>query len=299
MSDPYPAADSSTASAKPNRHRLLDRLLDRLLSLVRREPEDREGIVAVLDAARERELIDADAYSMLKGALAVSEQTAMDVMMPRARMDMLDVSQPIATLMPEIIETGHSRFPVFEGSRDNIIGVVMTKDLLRHLLNTELTLRDLVRPAVFIPESKRLNILLQEFRHNRNHIAVVIDEHGGITGLVTLEDVLEQIVGAIEDEYDVDGAKTIFPDGVRAWRILATTEIEAFNEALGADLPTGEFDTVGGWLAHELGHIPKRGDACLHGDLRIEVMRADARRALWLCAKARGKAEPVRVNTPA
>lgn len=299
MSDPYPAADSSTASAKPNRHRLLDRLLDRLLSLVRREPEDREGIVAVLDAARERELIDADAYSMLKGALAVSEQTAMDVMMPRARMDMLDVSQPIATLMPEIIETGHSRFPVFEGSRDNIIGVVMTKDLLRHLLNTELTLRDLVRPAVFIPESKRLNILLQEFRHNRNHIAVVIDEHGGITGLVTLEDVLEQIVGAIEDEYDVDGAKTIFPDGVRAWRILATTEIEAFNEALGADLPTGEFDTVGGWLAHELGHIPKRGDACLHGDLRIEVMRADARRALWLRAKARGKAEPVRVNTPA
>jgi magnesium and cobalt transporter len=246
-----------------------------------------------------RELIDADAYSMLKGALAVSEQTAVDVMMPRARMDMLDVSLPIATLMPEIIEAGHSRFPVFEGSRDNIIGVVMTKDLLRHLLNTELTLRDLVRPAVFIPESKRLNILLQEFRRNRNHIAVVIDEHGGITGLVTLEDVLEQIVGAIEDEYDVDGAKTIFPDGVRAWRILATTEIEAFNDALGADLPTGEFDTVGGWLANELGHIPKRGDACLHGELRIEVMRADARRALWLRAKARGKAEPVRVNTPA
>lgn len=215
MSDPYPAADASTASAKPHR----PRLLDRILSLVRREPEDREGIVAVLDAARERELIDADAYSMLKGALAVSEQTAVDIMVPRVRMDLLDVSQPIATLMPEIIETAHSRFPVFEGARDNIIGVVMTKDLLRHLLNTELTLRDLVRPAVFIPESKRLNVLLQEFRRNRNHIAIVIDEHGGITGLVTLEDVLEQIVGAIEDEYDVDGAKTIFPDGVHAWRL--------------------------------------------------------------------------------
>ena len=172
MSDPYPAAEASTPSAKPNR----PRLLDRLLSLVRREPEDREGIMAVLDAARERELIDADAYSMLKGALAVSEQTAVDVMVPRARMDLLDVSQSIATLMPEIIETAHSRFPVFEGSRDNIIGVVMTKDLLRHLLNPDLTLRDLVRPAVFIPESKRLNILLQEFRRNRNHIAVVIDE---------------------------------------------------------------------------------------------------------------------------
>jgi magnesium and cobalt transporter len=217
-------------------------------------------------------------------------------MVPRARMDLLDVSQSIATLMPEIIETAHSRFPVFEGSRDNIIGVVMTKDLLRHLLNTELTLRDLVRPAVFIPESKRLNVLLQEFRRNRNHIAIVIDEHGAITGLVTLEDVLEQIVGAIEDEYDVDGAKTIFPDGVRAWRLLATTEIEAFNKALNADLPTGEYDTVGGWLAHELGHIPKRGDACQHGDLRIEVMRADARRALWLRAKARRKAEPLRVT---
>jgi magnesium and cobalt transporter len=294
MSDPYPAAESSTPSAKPNR----PRLLDRLLSLVRREPEDREGIMAVLDAARDRSLIDADAYSMLKGALAVSEQTAVDVMVPRARMDMLDVSQSISTLMPEIIEAAHSRFPVFEGSRENIIGVVMTKDLLGHLLNPELTLRDLVRPAVFIPETKRLNVLLQEFRRNRNHIAVVIDEHGGITGLVTLEDVLEQIVGAIEDEYDVEGAKTIFPDGVRAWRILATTEIEAFNEALGADLPTGEYDTVGGWLAHELGHIPKRGDACQHGELRIEVMRADARRALWLRAKARGKAEPVRA-TPA
>ena len=292
MSDPYPAADSSTTSAKSNR----PRLLDRILSLVRREPEDREGIVAVLDAARERELIDADAYSMLKGALAVSEQTADDIMVPRARMDLLDVSQSIATLMPEIIETAHSRFPVFEGSRDNIIGVVMTKDLLRHLLNTELTLRDLVRPAVFIPESKRLNVLLQEFRRNRNHIAIVIDQHGAITGLVTLEDVLEQIVGAIEDEYDVDGAKTIFPDGVRAWRLLATTEIEAFNKALNADLPTGEYDTVGGWLAHELGHIPKRGDACQHGDLRIEVMRADARRALWLRAKARRKAEPLRVT---
>ena len=255
--------------------------------------------MAVLEAARERDLIDADAYSMLKGALAVSEQTAVDVMVPRARMDMLDVSQPISALMPEIIEAAHSRFPVFEGTRDNIIGVVMTKDLLRHLVNTNLTLRDLVRPAVFIPESKRLNILLQDFRRNRNHIAIVIDEHGGITGLVTLEDVLEQIVGAIEDEYDVDGAKTIFPDGVRAWRILATTQIKVFNETLGADLPTGEYDTVGGWLAHELGHIPKRGDACQHGDLRIEVMRADPRRALWLRAKARGKAEPLRVNPPA
>ena len=287
MSDPYPAAETSTPSAKPNR----PRLLDRLLSLVRREPEDREGIMAVLDAARERELIDADAYSMLKGALAVSEQTAVDVMVPRARMDLLDVSQPIATLMPEIIETAHSRFPVFEGSRDNVIGIVITKDLLRHMMTPTLTLRDLIRPAVFIPETKRLNVLLQEFRRNRNHIAIVIDEHGGISGLVTLEDVLEQIVGAIEDEYDVEGEKTIFADGINAWRVLATTEIELFNEMLNTSLPEGDYDTVGGWLAHALGHIPRRGDKYLLDDLQVEVMRADSRRALWLRVQRRTQPE--------
>ena len=283
MSDPYPAAESSTDSAKASP----PRLIDRLLSLVRREPEDREGIMAVLDAARARNLIDSDSYSMLKGALAVSEQTVVDVMVPRARMDLLDVSESIADLLPDIIETAHSRFPVFEESRDNIIGIAMTKDLLRHLVDPSLTLRDLVRPAVFIPETKRLNVLLQEFRSNRNHSAVVIDEHGGITGLVTLEDVLEQIVGEIEDEYDVAGEQTIFSDGAQAWRVLATTEIQAFNTALNTKLPDGDYDTVGGWLAHALGRIPHRGDFCLHKDLRIEVMRADSRRALWLRVKRR------------
>ncbi len=283
MSDPQPAAESSTDSAKASP----PRLIDRLLSLVRREPEDREGIMTVLDAARARNLIDSDSYSMLKGALAVSEQTVVDVMVPRARMDLLDVSESIAELLPDIIETAHSRFPVFEESRDNIIGIAMTKDLLRHLVDPSLTLRDLVRPAVFIPETKRLNVLLQEFRSKRNHIAVVIDEHGGITGLVTLEDVLEQIVGEIEDEYDVAGEQTIFSDGSQAWRVLATTEIEAFNSALNTKLPDGDYDTVGGWLAHALGRIPHRGDFCLHKDLRIEVMRADPRRALWLRVKRR------------
>ena len=283
MSDPYPAAESTTDSAKASP----PRLIDRLLSLVRREPEDREGIMTVLDAARARNLIDSDSYSMLKGALAVSEQTVLDVMVPRARMDLLDVSESIADLLPDIIETAHSRFPVFEESRDNIIGIAMTKDLLRHLVDPSLTLRDLVRPAVFIPETKRLNVLLQEFRSNRNLIAVVIDEHGGITGLVTLEDILEQIVGEIEDEYDVAGEQTVFSDGAQAWRVLATTEIQAFNTALNTKLPDGDYDTVGGWLAHALGRIPHRGDFCLHKDLRIEVMRADSRRALWLRVKRR------------
>lgn len=283
MSDPYPAAEPLTPPAKT----LRPRLLDRLLSLVRREPEDREGIMAVLEAARTRNLIDVNSYSMLKGALAVSEQTVMDIMVPRARMDLLEVGASIAELLPNIIETAHSRFPVYEESRDNILGVVMTKDLLRHMLDPTLTLRDLVRPAVFIPETKRLNVLLQEFRSKRNHLAIVIDEHGGITGLVTLEDVLEQIVGEIEDEYDVAGEQTIFSDGALAWRVLATTEIADFNQTLATNIPEGDYDTVGGWLAHVIGRIPHRGDFCLHNDLRIEVMRADSRRALWLRVKRR------------
>lgn len=295
MSDPYPAADASSTPANSNRPR--HSLLDRLLSLVRREPEDREGIMAVLQAARERDLIDSDSYSILKGALAVSEQTATDVMVPRARMDMLDANESIESLLPQIIETAHSRFPVFDGSKENIIGIVMTKDLLGYMINPALTLRDLVRPAIFIPETKRLNILLQEFRSKRNHIAIVIDEHGGITGMVTLEDVLEQIVGEIEDEYDVEGEKTIFADGNNAWRVMATTEIDAFNETLKTDLPEGDYDTVGGWLAHELGRIPKRGDIRRHQDLQIEVLRADARRALWLRVRRRQLVTSVNTST--
>jgi len=279
MPDPAPDADIRTVKSSKTS------LFNRLLSRVRGEPEDREDIMTLLEAARARELIDADSYSMIKGAIAVSEGTAADIMVPFARMDVLDADQALEALLPQVLETAHSRFPVFEGSRENIIGVFMTKDLLRYMLNPALTLRDLLRPAVFIPESKRLNILLKEFRSNRNHIAIVIDEHGGITGLVTLEDVLEQIVGAIEDEYDVDSEQTIFAEGQSRWRIQATTPIDAFNAALDATLPSGDYETIGGWLAHELGRIPKRGDIARHDGLRIEVVRADARRALWLRVK--------------
>ena len=279
MPDPAPDADIRAAKSPKTS------LLNRLLSRVRGEPEDRDDIMTLLEAARGRELIDADSYSMIKGALAVSEGTAADIMVPFARMDVLDADQALEALLPQVLETAHSRFPVFEGSRENIIGVFMTKDLLRYMLNPTLTLRELLRPAVFIPESKRLNILLKEFRSNRNHIAIVIDEHGGITGLVTLEDVLEQIVGAIEDEFDVDSEQTIFAEGQSRWRIQATTPIDAFNAALEATLPSGDYETVGGWLAHELGRIPKRGDIARHDGLRVEVVRADARRALWLRVK--------------
>jgi len=281
MPEPYPSEPGHEPGNKSSSKKSL---IDRILSLVRGEPEDRQGIFTILEAARERGLIDSNAYGMLKGALAVSDQTATDIMVPRARMDLLDVAEPMSALLPKIVEMAHSRFPVYEDSPDNLIGIFMTKDLLRHMINPTLTLRDLVRPAVFIPESKRVNVLLQEFRSHRNHIAIVIDEHGGITGLVTLEDVLEQIVGAIEDEYD-DSEQTIFPDGHNTWRILATTEMSAVDELLNYELPQGEYDTIGGWLAHELGRIPRRGDRHSIDDLQFEVLRADSRRALWVRAR--------------
>lgn len=279
MSDPYPAADADASRpSKSSNKSLLDRVFRRL----RREPEDRDSIKAALDSAHERDLIDAESYSMIKGALDVSESTVSDIMVPRSRMDMLDIAQPLPYLLSAIIDAAHSRFPVYEDERENIIGILLAKDLLRCMLEPDLDLRSLVRPAVFIPESKRLNVLLREFRINRNHLAIVIDEHGGTSGLITMEDVLEQIVGDIEDEYDVDGEQTIFPESDASWRVTATTDIDHFNETLKAALPEDDYDTVGGWLAAELGRIPRRGDTVERDGLAIEVVRADARRALWL-----------------
>lgn len=280
MSDPNPTTDASARPAKSSKS-----LLDRVMGLVRREPEDREGIKAVLEAAHDRELIDAESYSMIKGALAVSERTVADIMVPRARMDLLDIAQPLPQLLAIVIETAHSRFPVYEDDRDNIIGILLAKDLLRCMLEPGIEIRSLVRPAVFIPEAKRLNVLLRDFRASRNHQAIVIDEHGGISGLVTMEDVLEEIVGDIEDEYDEDDEVSIVPEGENQWRLMASTDISHFNDTFHTDLSDEEYDSVGGWLGGELGRIPKRGDSAVHGDLRLEVIRADARRALWLRAR--------------
>ena len=281
MPEPYPTSPGHEPGQSPKPRRSL---VDRLRSIVRPPPENRQGVLSVLEAAHARNLIDANAFSILKGALAVSDMTAVDIMVPRGRMDMLDVDDPMPVLMPKILELAHSRFPVYEGTRDNVIGMFMTKDVLRFMINPKLTLRDLVRPAVFIPETKRVNVLLQEFRSNRNHIAIVIDEHGGITGLVTMENVLEQIVGAIEDEFD-DSEQTIFPDGLNTWRIMASTELEEVQNLLGCQIDEGEYDTLGGWLAHQLGHIPKRGERYQLEDVQFEILRADARRALWVRAR--------------
>lgn len=246
------------------------------------EPEDRAGIQAVLDAAHDRDVLDGESYAMISGALEVANQTVDDIMVPRSRMDTLDINQPLSELLPEIIDTGHSRFPIYEDDRDNIIGILLAKDLLLSITNPSINIRSLVRPAVFVPETKRLNILLHDFRSSRNHLAIVIDEHGGTSGLVTMEDVLEQIVGEIEDEYDEDEEKTIFQTGTNSWRAMGITNICSFNRHFNTNLPDDDYDTVGGWLAEQLGHIPRRGDSIRHDTMVITIVGADAKRALWL-----------------
>ena len=278
MSDPSPSEPESRQNKSNSKS-----IFARLTSFMRPvEPEDRQDVKEFLDAAHENKVLDNEAYTMLSGALDVANQTVADIMVPRSKMDMLDIGRPLAEVLPEIIETGHSRFPVYEGDRDNIVGILLAKDLLLTLSNPQLDLRPLVRPAVFIPETKRLNVLLHDFRSSRNHLAIVIDEHGGTAGLVTMEDVLEQIVGEIEDEYDEDAEKTIFQTGANSWRAMGITEIEVFNDTFGTQLPDDDYDTIGGWLAAELGRIPRRGDSLVHAGLNITVVGADARRALWL-----------------
>lgn len=254
-------------------------LLDRLSSLLMREPEDREQLLELLRHAYERNLLDGDALSIIEGAMAVSEAAVRDIMVPRAQMDVVRVSDSPATIAEAIIDTAHSRFPVVGSDKDDVIGILLAKDLLRHFAGRDFDLRDSLRPAVFIPESKRLNVLLREFRASRNHMAIVVDEYGGVAGLVTIEDVLEQIVGDIEDEYDFDeAADNIVLDNTGRFRVKATTEIEDFNATFKTGFSDDDYDTVGGLVMHALGRLPKRGEAVVLEGLRLQVLRADSRR---------------------
>jgi len=261
---------------------------ERLSSLLLREPEDREQLIELLHSAFERNLLDADALSITEGALSASETSVRDVMVPRAQMDMIDVNDPLDEIVTTVIGAAHSRFPVHDGNRDNVIGILLAKDLLR--LNTEeqFSLRDWLRPAVFIPESKRLNVLLREFRVSRNHMAIVVDEYGGVAGLVTIEDVLEQIVGDIEDEYDFDEAEdNIRLDQSGRYRVKAQTEIADFNLAFACDLSAEDADTVGGLILNQLGRVPKRNEMIEVDGLRFRVLRADSRRLYTLLVDSR------------
>ncbi len=259
-------------------------LLERLSALILREPDDRESLTRLLHSAYERNLLDADALSMIEGALAVSEMQVRDIMIPRAQMDVIDIHETVEKFIPQVISTAHSRFPVIDQNRDDVIGILLAKDLLRHYAGEEeFNVREMLRPAVFVPESKRLNVLLREFRASRNHMAIVVDEYGGVAGLVTIEDVLEQIVGEIEDEYDFDEASdSILPEPGGRWRVKALTQIADFNAAFGTGFSDAEHDTVGGLVIHALGRLPKRGETLTIGGLKFQVLRADSRRVYTL-----------------
>ncbi len=270
-----PAEPPSTDMDSPGK----PSFIERVAALLSREPEDRDDLLALLQAAFERDLLDADALSIIEGALQVADMQAHDVMVPRAQMDCVRLDSPVEDIAGFVVDTGHSRFPVIGGGKDDIVGILLAKDLLRHFAGREFDLRGLLRPAVFIPESKRLNVLLREFRASHNHMAIVVDEYGGVAGLVTIEDVLEQIVGEIEDEHDLDDSG----DNIRLaynghYRVKATTAIEDFNEAFSTAFCDDEYDTVGGLLMRRFGRLPQRGDTVELAGLRFQVLRADSRR---------------------
>jgi magnesium and cobalt transporter len=263
--------------AKPHRS-----LFERLTALISPEPENRAELLEVLQDAHERNLIDADALSMIEGVFQVSDLAARDIMVPRSQMDVIDLNKPIEEWMPEVLATAHSRFPAVEGDRDKVVGILLAKDLLRFYAEESFDVRDMLRPAIFIPESKRLNILLRDFRANHNHMAIVVDEYSGVAGLITIEDVLEQIVGDIEDEYDFDEEEDNIlriKNGMEGpkWRVKALTEITQFNEVIGAHLLDDDVDTIGGLVANHLARMPHKGDMFDIGNLRFEVLRADPR----------------------
>jgi magnesium and cobalt transporter len=246
------------------------------------EPQDRTELLAVLREAATRGLIDTDALIMLEGVLEVGNLQVRDIMVPRAQMVFVRRDQPAARILPVVVESGHSRFPVMDEDRDNIVGILLAKDLLRLTATAareRFDIREYMRPAVFVPESKRLNVLLKEFRRNRNHMAIVVDEYGGVSGLCTIEDVIEQIVGEIDDEFDVEDDQNIRRDAAAHFTVRGVTRIEEFNEYFGARLSEQEgVDTIAGLLLKQLGRLPRRGETTSIDGFEFRVLRADRRR---------------------
>ena len=255
--------------------------LERLSLAFSGEPQTREDLVEILRDAQANGLVTADTLKMLEGALSVSEQQVGDIMVPRSQMVSLPLDGKFLDLMKMVVESGHSRFPVHGEDRDEILGILLAKDLLRGMVadGGPSTVRELLRPAVLIPESKRLNVLLKEFRLSRNHMAIVVDEHGGVAGLVTIEDVLEQIVGQIDDEHDdADEAKLIAAQADGQFMVDALTPIADFNDQFGASFGDDEYDTIGGFVTSAIGHLPESGEELALGRFHFRVGRADARR---------------------
>ena len=281
MSDPHPARAAEREDKRS--------FLQKLAEFIHPGPDSTDELIETLAEAEDNHIIDNDSRQMLEGVIRMADMTAGDVMVAAPRMDLLDIDAPFEALLHQVIETAHSRFPVFEGERENIIGILMAKDLLKLQRAPELNLRALLRPAVFVPESKGLNDLLRQFRDNRNHLAMVIDEFGRTAGLITIEDVLEQIVGEIEDEFDVqddDGDIFGLPD--RSYRVSGDTSVERVGEAFGVDLLAArqqddapDFDTIGGLIAHEMGHVPRRGEQFDFAGLHFVVQHTRAGAVRW------------------
>ena len=282
MSDPHPAR----APERDDKRTFFRKLIE----FLHPGPDSTDELIETLAEAEDKELINAESRIMLEGVLRLADMTAGDVMVAARRMDLLDIEAPFEDMMSEVIRTAHSRFPVYEGDRENVIGILMAKDLLKLWRAPELNIRVLLRPAVFVPESKGLNDLLREFRANRNHLAIVVDEFGRTAGLITIEDVLEEIVGEIEDEFDIDPeAGDIFALADQTFRIAGDTEVERVDEAFGVDLAAAleqdgddhDFDTVGGLIAHAMGHVPKRGEFFTIAGLNFVVLHTRGGAVRW------------------
>lgn len=265
---------------------LLERLADFLTPQPTSPAERREELIETLREAQTDGLIDADALSMIEGVFQVGQLSARDILVPRAQIDWIDINLPLPEIIKNVIEAAHSRFPVFEGNRDNVIGTLLAKDLLRHSSEKDFQVRDWLRPAVFIPESKRLSVLLRDFKDNRNHLAMVVDEYSSIAGIITIEDVLEQIVGDIEDEHDVDDeADNIISLDNGDIRVKGITELEQFNEMLGTQFDLEDIDTVAGLVIQHLGRVPKIGERIEIDGIEFEIQRADPRQIHILLAR--------------
>ncbi len=279
MSDPNPAR----AADKDDKRTLLQRLVE----FLHPGPDSTDELIATLAEAEDNEVIHTDSRVMLERVLHMAEMTAADVLVPVTRIDMLDIDAEREELVNQVIRTAHSRFPVVQGARDNIIGILLAKDLLKLQRVPELSLRTLVRPALFVPENKDLQALLREFRATRNHMAIVVDEFGRIAGLVTFEDVIEQIVGEIEDEFDTEDEPEgdIFALADDTWRVSGDTPVERVAESFGCTLAgsdgTEPFDTIGGLIAHEMGHMPRRGESLVLGGLRFSVLHNKGGAVRW------------------
>jgi magnesium and cobalt transporter len=283
---------------------LTARWLERLFPGVVGEPRDRSDLIALLKQAKDRALFDTEALAMMEGVLQVSDLQVRDIMIPRAQMVVVERDAELDQVLPVVVESAHSRFPVIDDDRAEVVGILLAKDLLQYCgdKSPRFKMRDIVRSAVFVPESKRLNVLLREFRASRNHMAIVIDEYGSAAGLVTIEDVLEQIVGEIEDEYDFDEGAFILKRGPNSYTVKAHTTLEDFNEHFGSDFDDSDYDTIGGLTVHAFGHLPSRGESVEVGGFRFTVVRADSRRVRLLNVERIGlpsATDPAAADAPA